>query len=143
MAESTAPILDLATIANRPTVAVDGAAYPMRAEVDFTIFQYSQHRREIPRFSELMNLDREMTDAEGKELQQLLDRLCRRVLDAPPAVHEKLTDGLRVQIVNEFFHNPDLKTARPGVVAAEIPAPAMGIGASSAPPSSDSTAATH
>lgn len=132
------PILDLATLADRPTVAIDGIAYRLRSPDDFSILEHQRHVVQVQRFSELLNLPAP-TDDEGAELAQLLDAYCRRVLEAPPDVQGKLTDGQRLRIVSVFAQLLGLSGLTPGATAR----PTATTGVTSSPGSPASTEATH
>lgn len=96
------PLLDLSTIDVRDTVRVDGKVYPLRDSGEFDWLSYQAWSK---KFNRVIALYQKKTrkPTEGKELQRLLDECCKLVLEAPDAVHVKLKDVQRLQIVTVFF----------------------------------------
>ncbi len=134
------PTLNLQTIVDRPTVAVDGVAYPLRATDEFSILEYQRHLVDAVRLPELLRCGDALTDDDATELRSLLDRYCRRVLTAPVDVHAKLSDVQRLKIVSVF---QQLLGLRGPILGAKPVAPTMATGANSSPDSPGSTVGVH
>lgn len=114
MAQSTiTPILDLGTLASRPTVRIDGKSYEMRTSDEFTYLVYRQYQRQFQRLGVLLKKKR-ASQAEEKEQVRLLEDVVRKILLAPDAVHARLRDTHRLEIVKAFFSQRPA-TTRPAV----------------------------
>lgn len=122
MARTTAPvpILDISTLVTREHVRIDGALYALRNADELT---YLFNRTLGAKFGRVGGLlqRKKRTKAQEQEKHQLLDECCRAVLDAPPAVHQKLSDRHRMEIVAVFSQ---LLQARRGAAGAKAAAPA-------------------
>lgn len=94
-------VLDITTDRARPVVRIDQVTYPLRTTNDLTLDAYKTLERLTPRIGALLLQDA-LTPAEGKELGQLLDQVCRLALVAPPAVLDRLSDVHRVQVFTVF-----------------------------------------
>jgi hypothetical protein len=71
-----------------------------------TLYQRTQLELMAPRIEQLTAVLKDgaaLPDAEARELEALLDRSVRMVLDAPDVVHRKLSDVARASILNAFF----------------------------------------
>lgn len=142
-----AKLLNLDTLTDRPTVIVDGVAYPLRAVDGFSILEFKRHMKAAPRIGEL--LDREdLTEDEGAELSRLLDASARRVLAAPADVHDKLNDMQRLQVYSVFLslpgsHRPTVTMPGAAPTTLDETIPPTTTGATPSPDSLGSMAATH
>jgi hypothetical protein len=144
------PVLNLDTIADRPLIAIDGIAYPLRATDEFSIVEYRTHVVQAQRFSVLLN-QAELSPAEEVELSFLLDTYARRVLSAPGEVHAKLSDTQRLAIVGTFAQLLGTRGLTAGVTVmrpptpppAMAPAAVMMNGGASSHDSHGSTVGTH
>lgn len=99
------PILTLDTLTEYPTVQIDGHAYALLPADALPVDAYQQFERVSTRFTALWKKP-DRTPEERTELAQLLDTLCRAVLQAPPDVHERLSDIQRLQIAQAFLELP-------------------------------------
>lgn len=95
------PVLDLDTIADRPTVVIRGKSYRLWSIDLLPPLDNHRVRKLLKRNNELAQKD-ELTKAEEKELKAIFDEITRIVLEAPDAVHAKLTDKQRAEIINVF-----------------------------------------
>ncbi len=96
-------ILEISTAEiERVTVSIDGKAYELRDHNEFGIAEFQKQARDGRRLDALMNKPEAVTAEEERELAELLDGICRQVLDAPDAVHAKLRDTSRLAIVRAF-----------------------------------------
>jgi len=135
------PTLNLQTLVDRPTVAIDGVAYPLRATDEFSILEFERHLADAQRLPVLTRRGLELSDEEALELCALLDRYCRRVLTAPAEVQARLSDVQRLQVVSVFLRLLGSPRPTPGARTRAEATPATG--ASSSPVSPDSTAGVH
>lgn len=130
-----APILDLDTFADRPTVLIDGTEYELLTHSLLSPLDGHRMSTAYARISELME-KAALTPEEEHELEALPDRMCRMVLEAPEEVHVKLTKKQRMAILSTF--STVLPRAR--LESTVIQGPALHpTGASSAPDSPGST----
>lgn len=134
---ATQSVLDLDRLVDRPTVRINKKEYRL-----FTIdllppIENYQVRKLLKRNDELALKD-ELSKAEEQELKGLLDKIARIVLDAPDAIHKKLTDRQRVEIV-QLFPVPSLILKYAAPTATEQAATgAIPTGATSSPASAAS-----
>lgn len=145
---ASTPVLDLAVMVDRPTVVIDGTAYELRAIEQFSILEYQQHLAQAgPLMAFWARLEKDaapFTAEEEAEAGRLLDACCRRVLAAPPAIHDQLMPMDRFRVVEAFYLLPELTGQLPR--AKQPPRPTQTptkAGASSSPDSPVSMAATH
>jgi hypothetical protein len=120
MAETTAPVLDLTSTTVRPTVRIDKVDYELRTADDLSVLGYRRLMRDAPQVAAMLqNLD--PTEDEERTLSTALDSLCRRALDAPSDVHDKLNETQRLRIFSVFTHLllPTPPAARAGQAAAK------------------------
>lgn len=100
MANQT-PLLDLKTLTERHTVRVDGKAYTLKPMSRFSVLETLAFPEQTARLSALATL-KKLTPEQNDEIERLLDEICRVILDAPDAVHERLTGPQRMQVCNVF-----------------------------------------
>ena len=102
-----APLLNLDSLTEHPTVVIDDVQYALTPPDCLPILSYHRIHRRGPRLFELFGkVNEDLTDAEGQELEQILDELCREVLEAPAEVHTRLTDVNRMAIYQAFLELP-------------------------------------
>lgn len=95
-------ILDLDTTKDiRAKVRIDGRLYALRNAEDLSILGT---QGAYTKFNELAGVLQvaKPTEQQERAMTELLDELCRMVLDAPLKVHEKLNDQDRLKIINSF-----------------------------------------
>lgn len=102
MAETQEPLLSLQTFCEHKQVAIDGTLYNLVNPGELSILDYHRISKRGQRAQELMDKNAELTDAEVRELTELLDSLCRMILDAPDELHGRLRDTHRLQVVTVF-----------------------------------------
>lgn len=95
------PLLSLDTLTDRDQVAIDGTSYDLLKPEQLSLVSYNRIAPILTRFQALMEM-KTLTDGESEELAQILDRVCRECLQAPPEVQARLTDEQRLQIVVAF-----------------------------------------
>jgi hypothetical protein len=117
MAQPQPANLDLGSLKDRPTVTIDGKKYEMRTSNEFAYLVYRSHQRRFERLGTLMR-KRRPTKKEEQEQARLLDDFARHLVIAPDAVHEKLRDSHRMDIVL-FFSKllPKRTETRPATAA--------------------------
>jgi hypothetical protein len=133
---SDKPALDISTLPERTFVIVDGQPFPLLDIDDLSESEAQKLSRQMTRIGALMAAERDLTDDESGELDAALPALCRRILDAPEAVHAKLRPGHRRRILESFS---ELLLPPPPAAGAETPAGST----NSSPVSSASTGATR
>ncbi len=101
MAETTQPLLELKTLTERRTLKIDGAPYEVLNPGELPILEYNRIAKRSLRIAELLGRD-DPSDEEVAEMGRLLDYAVRVVLVAPPEVHTKLTEPVRLGIFNYF-----------------------------------------
>ena len=100
MADKT--ILDLTTDTDRPVVKIDGIGYPLRTSNDLTLENFRFLERVSTRVGELLTSKKSLSTRDDAELEQRLKEIARLALEAPPAVHKKLTAIHRVMVFKVF-----------------------------------------
>lgn len=107
---SPAPLLDLSTIVDRPTVRIDGKLYELRSRDEFSILTYQQQLQKYRNLGALLQKPK-LSKRQLAETARLADGFCRTILMAPPAVQARLTLPQRVSIISVFSQLlPDQKT---------------------------------
>jgi hypothetical protein len=93
-----APILNLDSLVDRPTVVINDKEYWLLT-LDI-LPPLDAHRLQFmtQRVAELLGQATPLSEDEERELKTLPDRMCRMVLDAPDDVHQALTDPKRMLI---------------------------------------------
>lgn len=137
MADPT-PILDLQTVVTGHPVRIDGRRYTIRHTDSLTLQESLQLEKWTPTAGALLQKVATLTKAEHAELSDVLDRICRLVLDAPPAVHRALRDTHRVAVLQAFI---TLRLGTRGQTGA-TPRPTRSTGETSSRGSRTSTRAT-
>lgn len=95
-------ILDIDTTKDtRAKVRINGRLYAIRKAEELSILG---SRGAFTKFSELAPLLTlaKPTEEQDRALSELLDEVCRMVLDAPSKVHEQLNDQDKLNIINSF-----------------------------------------
>jgi hypothetical protein len=95
-------VLDLTTDTDRPVVAIDGIAYPLRMARDLSLADFKNLERLSIRTADLMTRARSLTKDENRELALRLKEVAKIALDAPPNVLAKLSDVQRVSLFKVF-----------------------------------------
>lgn len=96
------PVLDISTVIERPTIRINGANYQLRTSNEFTYLTYRHWSLKFKRLAVLFGKAKR-SKKEVAEQHTLLVDCCKAILMAPDAVHAKLEDVHRVQIVTVFF----------------------------------------
>jgi hypothetical protein len=135
------PILSIDTLMPIATILIDGKPYELKSADMLPLFDYKRLERYRERIADLMAQD-DITTDQTVELDELLDRQAKLLLDAPAKVHARLKPAHRMQVYLSFLELP--MAYRP-VAAAKTPAPApdetssTSIGATTSAASSIST----
>lgn len=96
-----APLLDLSTFTERPTIIIDGEQYELHNPEEFSVLDYQRIASDGRKLARLIDAD-ELDEEQAVELRTVLDRTTRRLLIAPEEVHAKLGDMHRVAIARAF-----------------------------------------
>jgi hypothetical protein len=115
-------LLDLDTTLDHPVVRVDGTAYPLRTPDATTVLAYKKTMRLCHQIGALETIE-DPTEEQQREHENLLDQVCRRVLEAPDEIHAALSGLQREAIAQAFFRLP-ARTKRPLPAPVATPAPA-------------------
>jgi hypothetical protein len=138
----TPPILNLDTLTTRAIVKIAGTSYEVRNLEELPILGYRRLEHQRARLTDLMvkaDAAETVEAAEAHEISQLLDRMCRQILDAPDAVLAALTDLERFAVLDFFYELRAMRTPTP---VGAIETSATKIGALMPPGSPDPAAAT-
>lgn len=92
-----APILDLDSLVDRPTVVIGGKEYWLITLDIMPPLDTHRLQRGMQRVAALL-AQADLSADDEKELETLPDRLCRMVLDAPDDVHLGLSNRTRMLI---------------------------------------------
>lgn len=130
-------VLDLDTLADRPVVLINKKEYRLWSIDLLPPIENHRVRKLLKRNDELAAKD-DLTLAEVKELQKIFDEITRTVLDAPLAIHKKLNDKQRAEIIRVFLM-PSLDILMKLLAAATPPTGETPTGATSSPDSAGST----
>ena len=100
-----APLLRLSTLTEHRHVVIDGKRYRLRSATQLSAAAYFELQEYAPRLTAIGQRisERKATDDEKLELSDLIDRICRAVLEAPETVQAKLGDNHRLQIAFAFI----------------------------------------
>lgn len=105
--EAPEPVLKISTLAPvRPTIDVDGELYELRQNRDFGIAEQQSLNRDGREFGTLWNSENRLTGTQEKRLAMLLERLFKKVLDAPPEIRAKFGDADKADVVLHFTLAP-------------------------------------
>lgn len=99
---ATRPLLDLTTLIQRETIRVDGVVYDLRNSSELTIFDLARLQRTADRVHQLDQIAEPTVD-ERDEYARLVEKAVRVILDAPEAVHTKLSTAQREAILWTFI----------------------------------------
>lgn len=135
------PLLNLDTLTERATVAIDGTPYALLPPDALSAVDYHRFRRLTPRLETLWNQETPLMPDEEKELEQILAALCSIVLEAPPDVHARLTDMQRLAVYQAFLKLP--QNTLPHLTGSQKTTGRIRTGARSQPASRTHTAATR
>jgi hypothetical protein len=102
MAQQTAPILDLGTLAPRPIILIDKKRYELRTSNEFTWLVYSKLQGKYQRLGNLLKASRKSAK-QWTEQTRLQAEFVREILIAPDAIHARLGDFERLEIIRAFF----------------------------------------
>jgi len=130
------PVLDITTLVEPVHVRIDGAPHRL-LHPDAMTLEQTIHMEDLgPRVQELFTKLRDKTidDAGRVELDDVLDRAVRLVLDAPDVVHLRLGQRQRFDVIKAFMGLSDRSAAEVTEAAAPTPTTPL-IGASSSPDS--------
>ncbi len=133
----TPRLLDLDTLADRPTVRLNGTPYPLIIADQLPPLDQRRLTQWSARTDALLAKG-ELTDEEQKELEVLPRQICGVILEAPGAVLDAMTDRQRMQVIDFFVR---LKREQTTAAMASLAA-LRSIGASGSRGSSGSTEAT-
>lgn len=98
------PVLSLSTIVTRPTIAIDGRRYELRAADEMPWLEFRQHADVFRESSALLTrMEQNPTKQEIARLTTILPTLVSLlVLDLPKAVLKRLKPDQQLQIVATF-----------------------------------------
>lgn len=113
-------VLDLDTLADRPVVLINKQEYRLWSIDLLPPIENHRVRKLLKRNDELAQKD-DLSRAEEAELSKIFDEIARTVLDAPAAIHKKLTDKQRAEIIRSFLM-PSLDILMKLLAAATPPA---------------------
>ena len=102
---SSTPVLSLSTLVECPVVAIDGERYALHPADSLSLFVRMELEATERQLSQLLSAPAR-TNVEKADVARLLDQVCRKVLEAPDAVHAKLTDVQRMLICEVFIRLP-------------------------------------
>ncbi len=101
MAADTA-VLDINTERDdRQKVRVDGRLYAIRRGDELSILGTRSVFTKFGELAGLLDLAKP-TKVQARAMSELLDEMCRMVLEAPDSVHVKLRDSQRLQVIDVF-----------------------------------------
>lgn len=118
------------------SVTINGAAYRLHAPDGLPAYTYKRLSTMSVRLEALWQQEA-LSPEEEQELGDVLDRLCRLVLEAPDTIHGQLSDMQRLAIFQSFQMLPTATLQR---IRRQMAAGATPIGARSRPSSRGSTA---
>ena len=116
---ASTPVLDLDTLADKPTVRISGKLYRLWSIDTLPPLENHRVRKMLRRIDEL-SLKDDLTAKEDKELTSLFDDVTRVVIDAPEAVHKKLKPKQQADIIQSFLM-PSLHLIQGMLAAANSP----------------------
>jgi len=105
------PVLDLATLVERPTIAIDGCRYEILSHDELTAVDLHLFEAAGRRIEALMGSE-ELPEADQEALRRLIVKTSERVMvGVPPEVAAKLSDTQRLAVLEVFTQLPALKVA--------------------------------
>lgn len=112
MAADENPLLNLDTLIERPTIAIDGTRYEIRTPEQSSALDLHRLQRKGQQIQKLMAAEA-MTEAEEETVTGLVDEVSDWVMvGVPEAVREKLSFQQRLTVVEVFTRLPLLKALR-------------------------------
>ena len=107
------PLLDLKTLLERPTIAIDGEHYEILSPDELTVVDSHRFAAWGNRIDKLM-AKKTLTKAQEKELGQILGDLGDRIMvGVPEALRVKLSDAQRMEVAEVFTKLPLQKRSSP------------------------------
>lgn len=100
------PVLSLQTITQHATVEVDEVKYRLLPTAALSLFDSIQQEGDQVALGELLQRSDTLNEAQKAEVSRLLNRICRRILDAPESVQAKLTEPMQMLVINAFTELP-------------------------------------
>ena len=135
------PLLDLKTLVERPTIAIDGELYEILSPDELSIVDCHRFAAWGNRIDALM-AKKALTKSEKKELGKILGDLSDRIMvGVPEALRAKLTDPQRMAVAEVFTRLPLQKRLARLAGGTKTDGSQHPTGASSSPASNASTAA--
>ncbi len=103
---AVAPVISLTTVAQRPTVSIDGVSYELRHPDEFPYLVYRNMGGLWSKAYALLSQTKAgvpLTPAQERELEPLLEPLMRSVLLVLDSIAAKLTPEMQYAVVMVFF----------------------------------------
>lgn len=136
------PLLDLKTLVERPTIAIDGELYEILSCDELSIVDCHRFAAWGNRIDALM-AKKALTKSEKKELGKILGDLSDRIMvGVPEALCAKLTDSQRMAVAEVFTRLPLQRRLARLAAGGPKDGSQQPTGASSSPASNASTAAS-
>lgn len=102
LGEGGEPVLDLATLIERPTVRIDGEDYGMLSPEEISIVDHQRFAAAGRRLDELMH-KQSLSEREEKELRRLVEDLAERILvEVPAKVRARMSEAQQLDVVEVF-----------------------------------------
>jgi len=101
-----APLLDLDTLTEHPSVKIDGVLYGLTPMDALSVLHLHRFQTLAPALGRLFQKRATITKAEAKETETILTELCEILLDAPPEVRAKLNPVQRLSVYAAFLELP-------------------------------------
>ena len=133
--QTQGPLLDLNTLIERPTIAIDGKRYEMLSQDELSILDSARFEKWGRRIEALAE-----DEARADELHALIDTVAAAILVGVPAdVRDRLTKGHKARVIAVFTGL--LLGDQIAAAGATLKVMSRSIGANSSPASSVSSAA--
>ncbi len=97
-----AKLLDLSTLTEHDTVAINGTEYELVRGEELSILDYHRVAKWGAVVGEMQGRIEDLSEEQLVELSKRLDALCRLTLRAPDDVHARLTETQRLEIISCF-----------------------------------------
>lgn len=125
---STAPLLSLDTLFERPVASIDGKTYELLLPDTLPVVDYVRLGSLRARFAAAwMKLEaNDFSQDVTEEVETVLALLVRTVLKAPDAVQMSLTDAQRLSVYQAFLQLPRLSSLTPTAPVTEAKKKATG-----------------